>query len=328
MLDRLRSALLAACAMSAVVVHSSTARAFCRITTTESVVDGQDLTACYDTSHPPVWWRSACVGLSVQSAGSKYASYDIVRDILFNSVVPNWMNADCGHGKHPSLELVDLGPVACTEHQADLYGPNANAVIFHDDGWPYADGAGCTSSSLTVALTTVTFHPETGELWDADIEINSACFPISTTLPVPPGHYDLQSILQHETGHFLGLAHPPDPKAVMYYLYSPGTDGKRTLNSDDIKGACAIYEPSGERDVAGFVGDGGLVAAGTCDPTPRNGFSSPCVSDAGNQPPEAPSTALTCRATAGPAPHPQPIAWLVGGALLGRAMRGRRRVRR
>jgi len=321
-----RLALLAATALGA--SYASPADAFCRITTTETVADGQDLTACYDTSHPPVWWRNACIGLSVQESGSKYAPYSVVRDMLFGSVLPNWTNATCAKGGHPSLELVDLGPETCSEHQANLYGPNTNAVLFHDDVWPYDEGAGCTSSSLTVALTTVTFHPETGELWDADIEINSACFPLSTTLPVPSGHYDLQSILQHETGHFLGLAHPPDRNAVMFYLYSPGSDGKRTLNSDDIDGECAIYTPSGERGVGPSVGDAGLVPAGTCDPTPRNGFASDCVSDAGNQPPPTSSSALSCRAAGGTAPSPTPLEWVVAGTLVAGMARGRRRVRR
>jgi MYXO-CTERM domain-containing protein len=316
----------------ALVLLAPPTAAFCRITTIETVTDGEDLLACYDTSHPPVWWRSACLGLSVESGGSKYASAAVVDAILFQSVLPNWMNADCPGGGHPSIEVVDLGPVECDQHQANLYGPNANEVIFHDDAWPYDDGAGCTSSSLTVALTTVTFHPETGELWDADIEINSACFPLSTTLPVPAGRYDLQSILQHETGHYLGLAHPPDPEAIMYYLYSPGSDGKRKLDSDDIAGACTIYPPSGERSDAPFEGDGGgplvagLVAEGTCDPTPRNGFSSPCVPDAGNQPPVTPAPDLTCRASPTPSPSPGPIHALFGVALLAGAVRARRRV--
>ncbi len=316
----------------ALALAAPPASAFCRITTIETVSDGDDTTACYDTTHPPVWWKTACVGLSVQSGGSKYAPYGVVDDILFHEVIPNWTHADCPAGGHPSIDVIDLGPAECDRHQDNLYGPNANVVLFQDDAWPYEETeAGCKPGDccdMTIALTTVTFHPETGELWDADIEINSHCHPISTTLPVPSGSYDLQSILQHETGHFLGLAHPPDPAAIMFYLYSPGSDGKRTLNTDDISGACTIYPPSGERSVAPIVVQGGLVPEGACDPTPRNGFSSSCVSHADNQQPALPASALSCQSSRSPTRQSLPTLGITAAALLAGAFRSRRRVHR
>jgi hypothetical protein len=312
----------------AVLLAPRGALAFCRITTTETKIDGPDITACYDTSDPPVYWPGACIGLSVQENGSRYASYGTVRDLLFDTILPNWMNADCPGGGHPSIAVFDLGAVACDEQQANLYGPNANIVMFHDDDWPY-DGVGddptnCEASP-TIALTTVTFNPDTGALWDADLEINSFCHPISTTLPVPNESFDLQSILQHETGHVLGLAHPPDPKAVMYYLYSPGVAGKRDLNIDDIRGLCTIDTPEGERTVGAQVVDGGLIPAGTCDAIARNGWSSACVSDAGNQPPPAQPTALTCSAGIGLRAGPLREGGLLTGLVSVVAIRARRR---
>jgi MYXO-CTERM domain-containing protein len=309
------------------------AAAFCRITTTETKVDGPDVTACYDTSDPPVWWPGACIGLSVQKDGSpRYGiTASQVESLLFDTVLPNWMNAACPASGHPSIEIANTGEVACDVHQANLYGPNANVVMFHDDAWPYDDCEDCTSCDSSpecvacqsvIALTTVTFHPETGALWDADIEVNSACHPLSTTLPVPAGSYDLQSILQHETGHYLGLAHPPDPSAIMYYLYTPGNDGKRVLNVDDIDGICTIYTPAGDRTVGAEVADGGLVAEGTCDAVPRNGFGSACVSDAGNQPP--PTESGSCRLGKTQAPPTLPT-WLTVAGAVGLLARRRRR---
>ena len=95
---------------------------------------------------------------------------------------------------------VKLGgqPVGETFGRSD----NQNLVVFHDTAWPY------NACGETLALTTVTYHLDTGELWDVDIEVNTSCgHKITTTEPVPPDGWDLQSIFQHETGHFLGLAH-------------------------------------------------------------------------------------------------------------------------
>ena len=45
----------------------------------------------------------------------------------------------------------------------------------------------------------------------ADIIINGRDFSYSLTEPVLPGHYDFQSVLLHELGHFLGLPHYGGP---------------------------------------------------------------------------------------------------------------------
>ena len=71
---------------------------------------------------------------------------------------------------------------------------------------------------------------------------------------------DLVSIVTHEVGHFIGIAHSPIPSAVMYYSYALGSI-KRTLTPDDIAAVCAIYPPSVQK---------------TCDPTPPGGLASGC----------------------------------------------------
>jgi hypothetical protein len=154
-------------------------------------------------------------------------------------------------------------------HQASTTSPNVNAVMFHDDVWPYSADQGSV-----LALTTVTYHPETGEIWDVDIEINSAENRITISEPVPADGWDLESILTHETGHFFGLAHTPDPNATMNCSYSPGSVAKRVLDTDDVAGICAAYPPDGTR----VVGDGGAIPSGPCDPTPRNGLG--CAGEA------------------------------------------------
>jgi hypothetical protein len=73
--------------------------------------------------------------------------------------------------------------------------------------------------------------------------------------------YDLQSILTHEVGHFIGIAHSPDPGAVMFASYAPGSTAQRELHPDDIEAVCAIYPSTSEAP---------------CNTEPRGGFGPRC----------------------------------------------------
>jgi MYXO-CTERM domain-containing protein len=162
----------------------------------------------------------------------------------------------------------DLGPVACNLVQYNKDGPNQHVIIFDDSSWPHDD------SNNTLALTTVTFDSTTGEIYDADMEINTAQQTLTVHDPIPADGYDLASIVTHETGHFLGMAHSGDTRATMYAHYRQGATSMRDLTQDDVSGICSIYPPDGTR----VVGDGGTVPEDSCDPTPRHGFTSACAS--------------------------------------------------
>ena len=77
--------------------------------------------------------------------------------------------------------------------------------------------------------------------------------------------YDLLSVLTHEAGHFLGMAHAIDnPEATMNPTYQPMTIGFRSLEPDDGLGICAMYPPDDE------------PPAEDCNPIPRHGYSPNC----------------------------------------------------
>jgi hypothetical protein len=171
-------------------------------------------------------------------------------------------------------------------------GPNQNVIVFHDDVWPYelADylrGTGATEgpvptgwTSPVIALTTVTYDTDSGEILHADIELNSADHGIVVddgTAGLPPDTFDLQTILTHETGHFFGLAHSPRVDAVMYAAGdTTGSTRKRLLTEEDVSGICAVYPAGRNRGVSTLVSASGDVPESACDPIPHGGLATGC----------------------------------------------------
>lgn len=130
---------------------------------------------------------------------------------------------------------------------------NQNIIVFRNTSWPYED-------RNQVALTTLTFRKDIGEILDADIEVNGTLKLVATD-PVPPSGFDLPTVLAHEIGHVFGLAHSSVQGATMFAKYTTGTTEQRTLKSDDEEGLCSVYPSDQTRNTAG----GGIVAT-ACDP--------------------------------------------------------------
>jgi len=258
------------------------ASAFCRTTTSHVPADyDPSIQGCW-TQGLPLYWANACVSYDLQQNASAQISYDDASEGIATAF-SKWTSITCagagadtdaGDSGRVSIDVRDLGPVACDLVQYNQTGPNQHAIIFRDTGWPYDD------SSNELALTTVTYNMDTGEIYDADMEINTFSQTLSVAATVPSGGFDFESIVTHETGHFLGMAHSDDEHATMYAHYTQGDEVMRNLTVDDIAGLCSIYSPDGTRNVAQAASSTGSLAEGACDPTPRHGFSTQCMSTA------------------------------------------------
>jgi hypothetical protein len=290
---RIRSAVGGLLVTGACLASVREARAFCRTTTCSPPAGWSPTDAsCFPpawaaggcpTSSPsgarvvPVWWRNACVSYDVQKNASRWADYPTVVKLV-DAAFAKWTSATCPTGSagataRVSIDATNLGPVDCGDVGYNQSGgPNQHVIVFRDGTWPHDP----RDASNTLGLTTVTFEADTGEIYDADTEINGT-LPLSVGDPVTPGRYDLESIITHEMGHFLGLAHSHDPVATMYAQYNQESTMMRTLKPDDIAGLCTIYPPGGARSVDPSVAPNGSVPEDSCDPTPRHGFSSLCA---------------------------------------------------
>src|SRR4029077_3997051 len=130
-----------------------------------------------------------------------------------------------------------------------------NVIVFRDDAWPYPG-----DTFNTIGLTRLKFDKDTGEIFDADMELNTADHTLIAEGTPASGEFLLEAVITHEAGHFLGLAHSTDVNAIMYATYSGDAPD---LAQDDIDGICAIYPPDGKRTTSA-----GPVAADACDATP------------------------------------------------------------
>jgi hypothetical protein len=254
-------------ALGATMAFERDARAFCRTTTEPIPADFVPGGECWAGGHP-LYWANACVGYNLQQDASRQVSVEDA-SLAIAAAFAKWTGTACptdGTGRsRTSIDVRDMGPVDCGLVQYNQDQGNQHVIVFRDESWPHSD------TNNTLALTTVTFNPDTGEIYDADMEINTHDQRVAVKDPIPGDGYDFASIVTHETGHFLGLAHSSDRHATMFTRYTPGAVAMRNLAADDIAGICTIYNPDGNR-----VTSDGPVAALACDPTPRHGFSTQC----------------------------------------------------
>lgn len=237
------------------------AAAYCRTTTVPVPPSFNPSSGCH-SGGLPLWWRSQCVSYSIQKDASREIDLaDVTR--IIDEAFARWPRADCGPGT-PSIVPMAVGPVDCTEVRYNTQSSNQNLIVFRSDVWPHND------ASNTLALTTMSFDVDSGEIYDADMEINDAQYKPNVGPGATEG-YDLPTVVTHEAGHFLGLAHAQQSSSLMSATYHVGFD----LQPDDIAGICSIYLADGRRAVDPSIASG-YVSAATCDPTPRHGFTTAC----------------------------------------------------
>ena len=185
----------------------------------------------------------------------------------------------------PSLACTDirLSVVAETQSTADVGYDHKNVIVFRQDTWcrhsapMNSDGVtepDCYSSSA-LALTSLFKNVQTGEILDADIELNAVNYSWGDRVTQPDlassTTVDFQYALTHELGHVIGLDHPcydgsaarlndnagapevdcysnsPLPSSVSQAIMYPSVDlpgaktKQRELSADDQEGDCDIY---------------------------------------------------------------------------------------
>jgi hypothetical protein len=232
----------------------------------------------------PIFWKEGCVpvtiylnGFDKTTAPNKFG-LDVPGIVKSVVAAAHAWSADaltCSpSGDGPSFEIVPT--LAPLDAAPPAVGYDArNSIIFRLDKWSWG-------ASDALAHTNVIPSNDDGHILDVDIEINAATpgqvwmsLDPGVLLPPDPPHqsevtrfFDLQAVLTHEFGHFIGLAHScyrtedgphlrddqgnlipdcmqgMDATSVMDPTIDAGQARQRTLFPDDISAACTIYDPA------------------------------------------------------------------------------------
>lgn len=264
------------------------AAAWCRLSTSMPLAG--DTCA---TSGIGLAWQRQCMSFSVSQRTRSTPPLESIRDTATASFAP-WTQVKCGDQQVgiAVAQTQELG--MCTVPEYNTRARNANTIIFVED---WADRE---LPADAFGLTLVWHNPDTGEIYDADMQINETIGPLTICDRVCPiGAVDLQNVMTHEAGHFFGLGHSQVPGATMSARATVGETSKRTLEDDDRAGLCAIY------------GDFGPAECSASDFIPDHGFSPKCADPSGQS--SGSKTTLGCSVAR---PHAAHGAWLLACAAL------------
>jgi hypothetical protein len=247
----------------AVLLETGLAHGWCRMTTSPRAPSASEPCIYPDeTADPPehyLVWERRCTAMALSDVAlSADMTVDEVYGVLSRSM-DEWERTTCA-GAPLGVDMEILQDRALCEEP--LYrddGPNVNSMMF------IADWFGREYDPAAFAVTTVWHRRSTGEILDVDLEVNEERGPYGIC-PADGCNdertVDLENVVTHELGHYLGLAHSTEPDATMYASAVAGETLKRTLSEDDRQGICAVY-PTGS-------------PGGECDYTPRGGLELGC----------------------------------------------------
>jgi MYXO-CTERM domain-containing protein len=242
-----------------------------------------------DTAGLCTWWSTRGHGFQIDAQGTP----DVAGGAAFQAIRQSflaWSGVSCS-----DLVFPDQGLSEDPQDRVAGFFPgqkNSNLILFRTRscarvvpaGDPCLASGGCSNThdcwdhgDAAIAITTTTSVQGTGQIEDADTELNDApqsdgarfVFTANDGAPCSQPDetgcvlYDIQNTMTHEAGHSLGLAHSPDPAATMFATAPKGEISKRVLGADDIQGICDIYPL--DKPTVTCAGDPAVLTSGAAN---------------------------------------------------------------
>lgn len=138
------------------------------------------------------------------------------------------------------VEFISLGCNQSTKNEND----NLNTVILLTENWPFTKSAIAVTRNFYVSGQ----ESNAGMILDSDILLNGVSFSFTTTQEA--GKHDIQNIVTHEVGHFLGIGHEIEPintEATMLANAVANETKKRSLHPNDVSALRAGYAGVGQK---------------------------------------------------------------------------------
>ena len=258
-----RGSIAAALTVAVITAAADDAQAFCRTTTCDPNKPADhcriDEHGC-TRSGAPLSWRELPIAYRFHAKGSAKVNRDDAREAV-RAAFQRWTDVTCPSGRRTSLRFKEEDDIVATMPESPhARGAQHFGIYFRDDKWSAKD------ADSTLALTTQTFGLVNGYVDQSDIEINTTTETFATS-DAEKG-VDLQAVLTHEVGHYIGLAHSKDPDSIMVARYcqsgercDEGKTDARRLSNDDRAAVCALFPPSGIAGVAYVDPDAGSACS-------------------------------------------------------------------
>ena len=158
--------------------------------------------------------------------------------------------------------MIEFLPLGCSSSD-DNQNDGLNTVILIEKNWPFDSMAIAITRNFYIAGNSA----RAGLILDSDILLNGEIHEFSTINET--GKHDVQNIVTHEIGHFIGLGHEMEPTidndATMFRNASVNELNKRTLKENDINGIRSAYQ-----GVSQNKGSSLLSSSPSCFPTIGN----------------------------------------------------------
>lgn len=236
----LRRSLVALTSLLFVLGLAIQAHAFCRQNACRDNPEtgrlcGRDEVGCINEG-VTLYYSTPCLSFGVaRGAGAVLEFSDQEFEAIVSEAFRAWKSVDCGGGQPPGFEVQSVGTIDVDGNFFCESEVGANLSVWTSvSQWTYKrDALGYTSSMYAI---------ETGEVFDADVELNLE--KVRAEFPKERWRQVLLSVMTHEAGHFLGIGHSTDSRAVMAGAYSDFDLLNRRLTDDDVQAICTIYPPA------------------------------------------------------------------------------------